>query len=111
MREAAFEVTAAALTATLAALAAHAGMNEFHFLRVYRRVTGQTPHRHLLATRLRYAASRLRSDTDRIADIAQEAGFGDPSNFVAGFTSHFRVSPSICRGTILRSHVRAQSRD
>ena len=133
LQEAAFEIAAAALTAThatvalgrktsfrneravmrvaryidahyqqtcsLADLAAHAGMSEFHFLRVYRRITGQTPHRHVLATRLRHAARRLRTCSDRIADIALEAGFGDLSHFNASFVSHFRVSPGIYRAS------------
>jgi AraC family transcriptional regulator len=78
---------------SLADLAARADMSPFHFLRVYRRITGQTPHRHVLATRLRHAARRLRTGSDRIADIALEAGFGDLSHFNATFVRHFRLSP------------------
>ena len=78
-------------------LAAHAGMSPFHFLRVYRRVTGQTPHRHVLTTRLRHAARRLRTSRDRIAHIALEVGFGDVSHFNASFASHFRASPGAYR--------------
>jgi AraC family transcriptional regulator len=144
LQEAAFEIAAAALTAThatvalgrktsvrneravmraaryidahyqepcsLADLATHAGMSEFHFLRVYRRITGQTPHRHVLATRLRHAARRLRTCSYRIADIALEAGFGDLSHFNASFVSHFRVSPGVYRaragGNSRDSHAR-----
>ncbi|HKU13004.1 MAG TPA: AraC family transcriptional regulator [Steroidobacteraceae bacterium] len=78
-------------------LAAQAGMSPFHFLRVYRRVTGQTPHRHVLTTRLRHAARRLRTSHDRIAHIALEVGFGDVSHFNASFASHFRVGPRAYR--------------
>ena len=72
-------------------------MSPFHFLRVYRRVTGQTPHRHVLATRLRHAAQQLRTSRDRIADIALAVGFGDLSHFNASFLQHFRVSPGAYR--------------
>lgn len=82
---------------SLADLAARADMSPFHFLRVYRRITGQTPHRHVLATRLRHAARRLRTGSDRIADIAIEVGFGDLSHFNATFVRHFRVSPGAYR--------------
>lgn len=134
LQEIAFEVAAAALTAThatlalgrktsfrdekavmrvaryidahyddscdLADLAARAGMSPFHFLRVYRRVTGQTPHRHVLSTRLRHAARRLRATQDCIADIAIAVGFGDLSHFNASFRRSFRVSPSAYRAAL-----------
>jgi AraC family transcriptional regulator len=82
---------------TLAELANNAGMSAFHFLRVYRRVTGQTPHRHVLATRLRHAAKRLRTTENRIADIAMAVGFGDLSTFNASFVRYFSVSPRAYR--------------
>jgi AraC-like DNA-binding protein len=95
---------------SLADLAAQADMSAFHFLRVYRRITGQTPHRHVLATRLLHAARRLRRSSDRIADIALESGFGDLSHFNASFVRHFHVSPGAYRargGAISRdSHGR-----
>ena len=131
LHEAAFEIAAAALTATqntialgrknsfrneraamraaryidthygepcsLEDLAAQADMSPFHFLRVYRRVVGQTPHRHVLATRLRHAARRLRTTRERVADIALGVGFGDLSHFNATFLRHFRVSPGTYR--------------
>lgn len=82
---------------TLTELANNAGMSAFHFLRVYRRVTGQTPHRHVLATRLRHAAQRLRTTKERIADIAMAVGFGDLSTFNASFARYFGVSPRAYR--------------
>jgi AraC-like DNA-binding protein len=84
---------------SLAELAEQAGMSPFHFLRVYRRVTGQTPHRHVLTTRLRHAARRLRISSDRIVDIALEVGFGDLSHFNASFVSYFGVSPGAYRNS------------
>jgi AraC family transcriptional regulator len=82
---------------TLEELAARADMSPFHFLRVYRRVTGQTPHRHVLATRLRHAAQQLRTTRRRIGDIALAVGFGDLSHFNASFLGHFSVSPGAYR--------------
>lgn len=82
---------------TLDDLAARADMSPFHFLRVYRRLTGQTPHRHVLATRLRHAAKQLRQTRERIGDIALAVGFGDLSHFNATFVQHFRASPRAYR--------------
>ncbi len=105
MRAARYVETHSHEPCTLADLAAQADMSPFHFLRVYRRITGQTPHRHVLATRLRQAARRLRTGSDRITDVAIEAGFGDLSHFNASFVRHFRLSPGAYRargGTISR---------
>jgi AraC family transcriptional regulator len=98
MRSARFVDVHYAEPCTLEDLAARAGMSPFHFLRVYRRVTGQTPHRHVLATRLRHAARRLRTTSERVAEIALGVGFGDLSHFNATFRHHFRVSPGAYRG-------------
>lgn len=78
---------------TLNELAEHAGLSAYHFLRVFRRITGQTPHRHVLVTRLRHAARRLLSTSDRVIDIVADSGFGDVSNFNAQFLRAFGASP------------------
>jgi len=82
---------------TLAMLATDAGMSAYHFLRVFRRVIGQTPHRYVLATRLRNAAQQLIATRERIIDIATSSGFGDVSNFNAAFARAFATSPSAFR--------------
>jgi AraC family transcriptional regulator len=70
-----------------------AELSPFHFLRVFARVLGVTPHQYLMRTRLRRAA-RLLTDQERsITDIALEAGFGDLSNFVRTFHRAARMSP------------------
>lgn len=69
----------------LAELAEGAGFSTFHFLRVFRNVTGTTPHQYLIGARLRRAA-RLLLDTGRsVTQIAYDAGFQDLSNFVRTF--------------------------
>jgi AraC family transcriptional regulator len=88
---------------TLTALAVDSGMSSYHFLRVFRRVTGQTPHRYVLATRLRHAAHRLSATPERIIDIANAAGFGDVSNFNAAFVRAFHLSPTAFRTRMKRA--------
>jgi len=74
-------------------IAGQAGASPFHFLRLFARVLGVTPHQYLVRVRLRRAA-RLLTDTDRaIADIAFEVGFGDLSNFVRSFHRAAGMSP------------------
>lgn len=60
-------------------------MSPFHFLRLFAKVLGVTPHQYLVGSRLRHAARLLDDDTRSITDIAIEVGFGDLSNFVRTF--------------------------
>ncbi|QEX19279.1 AraC family transcriptional regulator [Hypericibacter terrae] len=73
--------------------AAEAGLSAFHFLRLFRRVLGVTPHQYLVRSRLRRAARLLVDDTRSITEIAYEVGFADLSNFVRSFHRAAGVSP------------------
>jgi AraC-like DNA-binding protein len=79
---------------SLEQLASVAQMSEFHFLRVFKEVTGVTPHQYVLRSRLREAALRLRTRRDDVLEIALVTGFGDLSNFNQAFRAEFGVSPS-----------------
>ena len=74
-------------------MAREAGMSTWHFLRVFAKVLGVTPHQYLLRSRLRHAA-RLLADKERsVTDIAYDVGFSDLSNFVRTFRRAAGVSP------------------
>ncbi len=62
-------------------MAAVAGMSKYHFLRVFRRLTGMTPHQYLISARLRRAALALASSRRPVIAVALDAGFGDLSTF------------------------------
>ena len=69
------------------------GLSPFHFLRLFSRALGVTPHQYLVRARLRRAA-RLLSDEERsVTDVALEVGFADLSNFVRTFHRAAGVSP------------------
>lgn len=70
-----------------------AGLSPFHFLRLFAKVIGVTPHQYLIRSRLRRAARLLAESDDRITDVALECGFADLSNFVRSFHRAARVSP------------------
>ena len=74
-------------------LAKAAGLSPFHFLRLFARVLGVTPHQYLLRTRLRRAARLLARDARPISDVALDVGFGDLSNFVRTFHRASGLSP------------------
>jgi AraC-like DNA-binding protein len=70
-----------------------AGLSPFHFLRLFRRVVGVTPHQYLVHCRLKRAARLLAEPERAITDIAYDVGFGDLSNFVRSFHRAAGVSP------------------
>ena len=74
-----------------------AGLSRYHFLRVFKAVTGVTPHQWLIRTRLREAARRLARGEEAVTDIALDVGFDDLSNFIRSFHSEFGMSPGFYR--------------
>lgn len=82
---------------SLDALALQAGLGVFHFLRSFKRCVGQTPCQHVMATRLREAATLLAFSNARVIEVAIESGFGDLSHFNASFREAFGVQPSMYR--------------
>ena len=73
--------------------AAEAGLSPFHFLRLFARVFGVSPHQYLIRTRLRHAARLLACDERAVTDVAFEVGFTDLSNFVRTFHRAAGVPP------------------
>jgi len=77
----------------LDATAQQAGLSAFHFLRLFAKVIGATPHQYLVRSRLRNAARLLADDARSITDVAYDVGFSDLSNFVRTFHRAAGVSP------------------
>jgi AraC-like DNA-binding protein len=77
----------------LGRLAAIAKMSNFHFLRTFKQIMQVTPHQYILRARLRKAAVQLKTNKDKILEIALDAGFRDLSNFNQAFRTEFGVSP------------------
>ncbi len=77
----------------LGSLAARVAMSKYHFLRVFKAITGMTPHQYRLEAKMRQAADRLIGTDDPVGSIAFDAGFGDLSTFHARFRRQFGRSP------------------
>ncbi|MCP3059113.1 AraC family transcriptional regulator [Myxococcus sp. K38C18041901] len=91
-------------------LAGVAGLSPFHFLRVFKRETGVTPHRFLTQTRVRRALALLRDTSRPVTDIAFDVGFGDLSNFINTFRREVGAPPARFRTTTPRDWA-ARSRE
>ena len=76
-------------------------MSKYHFLRVFRRLTGMTPYQYLLSARMRRAALELASSRRPVLDIALDSGFGDLSTFNHRFRATFGATPTQYRASRL----------
>jgi len=75
-----------------------AGLSRFHFLRVFAKTLGVTPHQYLVRSRLRRAAKLLAEKERSVTDIALDVGFADLSNFSRTFRRAAGVSPALFAG-------------
>jgi AraC family transcriptional regulator len=83
----------AARPVSLEGAAREAGLSPFHFLRLFTKVTGVTPHQYLVRTRLRRAARLLSREELPVTEVALDCGFADLSNFVRTFKRVAGMSP------------------
>ena len=81
-------------------MAAMAGLSRYHFIRVFAAVMGDTPHRYLMAVRLRAAADRLVETQAPVTQVALDAGFNDLSNFTSAFRACFGACPRAWRKSL-----------
>lgn len=82
---------------TLAQIAAEAHLSVYHFIRVFRAATGETPHRYLTRLRIEHARRLLAGSTLTIGQIAERSGFSSPGSLSAAFLGQVGVRPSVYR--------------
>lgn len=69
------------------ALVGIAHVSESHFVRVFRGIFGETPHRHLQRRRVERAMYLLRETDRTVTEICFEFGFGSLGTFSRTFTA------------------------
>ncbi len=87
----------------LTRLARLSGLSQFHFLRLFRALTGETPKQYVLRLRLERAALRLVLLRSRLVDIALDCGFRNHETFTRAFRRRFNTSPTEYRATSARA--------
>ena len=87
-------------TPALSELAAAAGLSRFHFIRAFRRSTGQTPQAWVTGRRINYALRALLEDAARVDKLADLTGFSSPSHFVSTFRQCVGVTPAKVREAV-----------
>jgi AraC family transcriptional regulator len=75
-------------------LARTAMLSKFHFLRVFRCVTGVTPGRFLSAVRLQEAKRLLLTTSFNVAYISAQVGYSGAGTFTRRFTESVGLSPT-----------------
>lgn len=73
-------------------IAAYACMSTYHFCRLFKQLTGLSPHNYLKQYRLSKSYKHLQNNTP-VFDTAIETGFYDSSHFIKTFHSYMAVSP------------------
>ena len=74
-------------------LASIAGLSPYHFLRIFKKEVGMTPHQYIIKTRLSTAQYLLTTTGHTVSDIAYEVGFKDESSFCRAFRVRTGLTP------------------
>ena len=75
-------------------VAARANLSPYHFLRVYKRAYGETPHEFLTRLRIERAKTLLARGSHNVTEACFEVGFSSLGSFGALFAHRVGLSPS-----------------
>ena len=90
-------------------MAQSVGLSTAHFARMFRKSTGETPHRFVLRQRLERAKAMLRAPDARVLDVAVACGFKTQQHFAQVFRDVWGVSPTEYRQDLVRSEASCAS--
>jgi AraC family transcriptional regulator len=86
----------------LGSIARAAGLSEFHFARLFKAATGDTPFQFVTRTRMERAKQLLRKTRLPIFEIAERVGYRKPSHFSARFRAVSGCHPNAYRKSVER---------
>lgn len=86
-------------------MAQSVGLSTAHFARMFRKSTGETPHRFVLRQRLERAKAMLRTPDARVLDVAVACGFKTQQHFAQVFRDLWGVSPTEYRQDLFGSQA------
>jgi AraC family transcriptional regulator len=85
---------------SLAEIADAAYLSEFHFARLFKKITGTTPHAYLAALRIE-RARKLLAETDLpITEVGAQVGYNSQSHFTKIFREATGITPHAFRTAI-----------
>lgn len=86
-------------------LAAAAYLSPFHFARLFKKVTGASPHAYLAALRIERAQTLLAASDAAVTEIASRVGYGSPSHFTKAFRQSTGLTPRAFRAAMVKGAV------
>ncbi|GAA1619236.1 AraC family transcriptional regulator [Kribbella sancticallisti] len=82
---------------TLRDIADEVWLSVYHFLRVFKSATGQTPRRYLTSLRVDAARRHLEQGDASVSEVAHLCGFSSPAHLSTAFARETGMSPSAYR--------------
>lgn len=96
-------------TITISDMAKEGYCSLYHFVRLFKTITGLPPKKYLLKRRLTQSINDLRNSDKKIATIAFDYQFGSHEVFTRSFQKQFGKSPSkVSKGETIPNHLLVQ---
>ncbi len=95
---------------SLKEIAAASYLSTFHFARLFKKLTGATPHNYLASLRTRRAQLMLAESDLSITQIGSRVGYSNPSHFAKAFRQTTGLTPRAFRNSLI-SRPRIRHRD
>lgn len=86
---------------TVAHMADHVSLSQYHFSRIFKKETTLAPHTYLANLRLKKAKTQLLETSETVEYIAGSCGFFSTSHFIRAFKKEMEVTPSVFRKLFL----------
>ena len=75
--------------------------SKYHFIRLFKKVYGRTPHQYLIFVRLEHAKLFLKNN-ESVSDTCFAVGFESPTSFASLFKKAYGQAPSVYRENQIR---------
>lgn len=83
-------------------IAAAAYLSPFHFARLFKKLTGASPHAYLATLRTTRAQTLLAETDLSISEVAERVGYSSPSHFTKAFRQSTGLTPRAFRKAIVK---------
>lgn len=84
-------------------IAAAAYLSPFHFARLFKKLTGASPHAYLATLRTAHAQTLLAETDLSISEVSARVGYASPSHFTKAFRQATGLTPRAFRQAVIRS--------
>ena len=88
---------------SLKEIAAASYLSPFHFVRVFKKLTGTTPHAYLASIRTSRAQLLLAEPNLSVTEISSRVGYSSPSHFTKAFRQATGLNPRAFRKALISS--------